>query len=268
MGLPADPAAIRSDPDSLSRAGAYGSARHRLRQGPRAAHPRAFRRRLGLGLGRDPVPVLPRRAADRVLRPHRRRRADRPAGPADFGAHRHPAARDGRNPPLSHGGADRDLRRRLRTRVPTRRLARASEPAGGADGLRGDPDFRQQISLSRLRQYRRRHYAVDGVLPAGERGRARPHPRRSRRRPARHRARRRGDPTRHGRRPGRDRRRARPQGRGCVAQHGAGDRRRDHALSRRIRRQAPVRPRHGRRLSGRDHRGDADRRPRGRRSAR
>ena len=64
------------------------------------------------------------------------------------------------------------------------------------------PIGRQQISLSRLRQHRRRGDAVDGVLPAILGGGARHERRRPRRGAARHRHRRRRHATRHGRRAG------------------------------------------------------------------
>ncbi len=215
MGLPARAAAIPADSRSLSRAGADRPARDRHRQGPRAAHQGAFRRLLGLGVGRLAGRLLPGRAADRVLRPDGGGRAPGRSGAPDAGADRHAAAGHGGDASLSHGGAHRHRGRRLRTGVSGRRLARPSR--GPAPARRGglDPLGRQQIPLSRLRQHRRGRHAVDGLLSAGLGRRARPWRRRSRGGAPRHRPRRRGHTARHGLRARRRRGDARRARRRC-----------------------------------------------------
>ena len=196
MGLFAAAAAVPADPDPLPRAGADGAARHGHRQGPRGADLETFRPGLGLGFGRDADRLVPRRAADGIFRTHRRRRADGCAVVADARPGRHRADDDGGHAQLSFGREDRDFGRPVRTRVPRRRLARASRAWRGRRRRAEDADPRSEISLSRLRQCRRGDHAVDGVLPAGldrrapavdgrHRARARGSPRRSRRSSAR-----------------------------------------------------------------------------------
>ena len=128
MGLPPSGAAVPADPDPLYRPGADGAARRGDRQGPRPADPRALRPLLGVVFDRNPDRLLHRRAAERVLRHRRRRRADgrSRAGEPDPG--RGGAARHRLHPQLPFGRAHRHFRRRLRAGVPARRLARPSEP--------------------------------------------------------------------------------------------------------------------------------------------
>ena len=111
-------------------------------------------------------------------------------------------------------------------------VAWAAHPSPGEIACRRTvgPAPRPEISLSRLRQHRRRHHAVDGVLSAVADCGKEADEGRSRRCAARHRQRRGADPAHHGGGPRRRRGDPRQSGRRSRARHGSRNQPGDHTL--------------------------------------
>ena len=204
------------------------------------------------------IVCLPRRPLDRVCRPRRRRQPHGRAGAGHAGAGRGGDAGDGAHARVHDGRAHRDRCRRLRARLSAGRHPGASKPRRGR--VRGDDDAAHAIRsiFSSPRPTSARSSCRGWCFSSS--------PRWSRRgvttkdlglRPARHRGRRGPHPAHHGRGAGRGRRDARQGGRRSAARHGRGNRRGDHAIPRRLRRQAPVRPRDERGGAGGGDRRDA-----------
>ena len=166
MGLSPAGAAVPAGADPLYRPGAHGQARRGDRQGPRPADPRALRSLLGLVFDRNADRLVYRRAAQRVLRHRRRRRADGSSRASEPHPGRLGAAGHRLHPQLPVGRAHRAVCRRFRAGVPAGRLARPPEPQRNRRRVRLGSARRSAIPLSRLGQYRRGDHAVDGVLPA------------------------------------------------------------------------------------------------------